>query len=142
MPALNKKRVISGAIIAPWTSVIVLFLSGLSDGNSPQMDTLIYLIALITSYLGTLILGMPLVYFLGRFKCLNLPILVLSGSVLGIFVWYLFSIFLGYMLSSSVSFELKNIIGGIFFGSIISICFGLIAGITIHSSGTASQPLT
>lgn len=65
--------------------------------------------------------------------------LVLSGSVLGVLVFYLFWLFLGNLLDLSAPFGLSTILLGAMLGLSIALAFGLIASITWRSGGTPQK---
>ncbi len=98
--------------------------------NSTHFSIIILLFALITSYLGTLVFGVPMVKLLQRFNFLNLPTLVFAGTLLGILLFYVGVFSLTLLLNSKSDFNTYTIIGGAISGFIVSLTFGLMSGIT------------
>ena len=137
MHLMTEQRFQIALLIAPCTPALFVFF-GLQT-QSFQWDFLIVGLALLTSYLGFFMAGYPLICLLRRAGLLSLPVLMLSGLVLGVLVFYFFWLFLGFLLGSSAPFVLPAILGGAGLGLCIALSFGLIAGITWRSSGTPQK---
>ncbi len=137
---MNKQYIKAYLLSSLVPVVFVLFLIQTSENF--QWNSFIVLFALFGSYLGTLVFGMPIVFLLRGLKLLNLPVLVLSGTVMGVLVFYIFMQLLSFLLESASSFTVGILIWGAVFGFTVSITFGLISGITRRLTRTAAaQPL-
>lgn len=136
MPLMTEQRFRIASLIAPCIPVLFIFFV-LVDFETPsfQWNFLFVGFALFIGYLGFFMVGFPLIYILRRNGFLSLPMLMLSGLVLGVLVFYLFWLLLGFLLGSSVPYELSAILWGAALGLCVALSFGLIAGITWRSSG-------
>jgi hypothetical protein len=135
------KRYLKAILISPIVPVVFISIALFPNSNS-SWNILILLCALITSYLGTLLFGIPTIKLLKYYNLLNLPLLVLSGSIMGIIVLCIAMLLLGLLLGSTASFNFATVVWGAIFGFCVSITFGLIAGITRRLNRTsATQPL-
>jgi hypothetical protein len=134
---MTEHRFQIASLMAPCTPALFVFIGFLTQ--SFQWNFLIVGLALLTSYLGFFIVGYPLIYLLRRTGLLSLPVLMLSGLVFGVLVFYLFSLFLGFLLESSAPFGLSATLWGALLGLCVALSFGLIAGITWHAGGTPQK---
>ena len=122
-------RFVKAILLSPL--IPVLFISIVVPfKNNFQFSILILFSAVVVSYAGTLLFGIPAVMLLKRFNMLNLPILVLFGTVLGIIILYVALFLLGVVQVSNSGFDLTAGIWGAILGFCVSLTFGLIAGIT------------
>ena len=140
---MSEQRFQLASVIAPCTPAVLIFIGSFQVPSFPW-DFLIVGLAFLTGYLGFFIFGFPLIYLLRREGLLSFPILMLSGPVFGVFVFYLFSLFLNFLLGSSAPFELTPFelaasLWGALLGFSVALSFGLIAGITWRSSGTPQK---
>ncbi len=131
-----KNRFYMALLISPLAPVVPFSFMPLVN-NSIQFNLIIFFFALATSYLGTIIIGLPTVKILKHFNILNLPSLVLLGTISGILVFYLCGFLLDLFLDSKSGFHISTVIWGAAFGFIVSLTFGLISGITSHLKGNA-----
>ena len=142
---MSEQRFQLATVIAPCTPAVLIFIGGFQT-QSFQWNFLIVGLALVTGYLGFFVVGFPLVYLLRRAGLLSLPILMLSGAVFGVFVFYLFWLFLNFLLGSSAPFELAASFWGALLGLSVAFSFGLIGGITNiafkRDAAKARRPLT
>jgi hypothetical protein len=125
-----RNRFLTAALLAPLVAALpfLFFMWPLSD--SPQWNLLIIFLCVFISYLATFLFGIPVTIYLNRKNLLNLKNLVFSGSVLGVLVFGLSLFGLSALLQSSGGFSLISIAWGAGFGFLVSLAFGLIAGIT------------
>ena len=137
MHLMTEQRFQIASLVAPSTPALLVFIG--DQTQSFQWNFLIVGLALLTGYLGFFIVGYPLIYLLRRTGFLSLPVLMLSGPVIGVLVFYFFLLFLSFLLGSSASFGLSAIIWGAGLGLCVALSFGLIAGITWRSSGTPQK---
>lgn len=125
--------------VAAVTSPLVpagIALAPMLQAESSQYNMLAVALALLTSYLGVIVIGLPLVHLLKRIGWLNLPALAITGALAGIGVFALFLQGLGAMLESSAPLNLIQILWGAGLGLSAALSFGLIAGITNRPSST------
>lgn len=106
------------------------------QGGISQFNILAVALALLTSYLGLIVIGFPLIYLLKRIGWLNLPALAITGALAGIGVFALFLEGLGAMLESSAPINIIQILWGAGLGLSAALSFGLISGITNRPSST------
>jgi len=108
---------------------IGIALAGLG-GEIFQWNFLILGFATIASYVALFLLGFPVIHILRRIGWLTLPSVVLSGGVVGIYIFHLFLGFLGFLLGSTRLIRMVELLWGAVLGSGVALCFALIAGIT------------
>lgn len=135
---MSPMRVIVGFLLAP---MIVPFAILVRDaikvgGAFPYHSEIawIFVFAAVTSYLGLLILGLPLTYILKRFRRLVLLSLVLGGIVAGVVTMVTFAICFPLLLGSPVRIEdidTQMLAAGAGLGAITAAVFGLIAGVPV-----------
>jgi len=126
-------RIYAAAFVAPWAApVAVLLLRAAQGPASPYQSDVPWILGfgVVTSYIGTLVLGLPLVVVLHRIHRLTLVPLLLCGSATGAVVFYLFLKVFALMLGSPLAtVRIRDLVGGTMLGVLVALVFGLIAGI-------------
>jgi hypothetical protein len=128
-------------MIAPWAAplAVVLFFVVQSRGWSFRSELPWILgVGAITGYVGLFAIGLPIMRALRRAGRLNLLSLTLCAVPAGVLAFYLFLRILGFLLESSAPFELRHAIWGASLGAFVALVFGVIAGLTLRSSGPPS----
>lgn len=128
MPKISKNRYTFAAVISPLIPAVIA-LAPMLGGENPQFEMLAVALALLTSYLGLFVIGLPLVFLLERIGWLNLPVLSITGALAGIGVLALFLQGLGAILESSAPINTIQILWGAGLGFSAALSFGLISGI-------------
>ncbi len=135
---MNKKRLWLASTVAPVTPIVVVILvpalltQGQAYGNALPMAILF---GLLTSYLGTIALGVPQFLMLQRFGRLNLTALSLAGAASGVLVFSCFLYLFGLLLDSQVSIGATEILWGAGLGVMVAVPFSLLSGITNAGKG-------
>ncbi|WP_227818274.1 hypothetical protein [Nitrogeniibacter aestuarii] len=146
MPDPNNPRLVLATLVAPLAvPVALVVVPVISCACWPFYYDLPWILgfAVPVSYLATLLVGLPLTRLLKKKNRLNLQFLVAGGTLMGTMVFYIFSVFLGLLLTSSpvLEFSTYAALFGAVLGLLVSLTFGLVAGITWRSSGTpAGKP--
>ena len=135
------KRIILGVVIAPLAAPITYYIGVLifSDGKVQSINDffgglmLISVFALPVSYIASIVLGLPAVYFLKKYNYLCLPNLVLTALGLGTLVLLLFALV---SAGTNSNVEILNfesfwfILSGGGMAASVAIAFWYISGIT------------
>ena len=92
------------------------------------------LIALVVSYLGMAVIGIPCIIWLNKIKKLSIVNLCICGAIGGALVWLVFAAGFS-LLFASTDQEIKDyiysiLIGGVM-GFVVALVFGLTSGIPI-----------
>ena len=135
------RRRILAAIIAPWAArlaTVVFFV--VQSRGWPFRSELPWILGVsaITAYVGLFAIGLPIMRALRRAGRLNLLSLTLCAVPAGVLAFYLVLRLLGFLLESSAPFELSQAIWGASHGAFVALVFGVIAGLTLRSSGPPS----
>ena len=133
---MPKKHVLLASTIAPCAPAILLNIAGLA--SSSFTNYLITGFALVFSYAGFLMLGLPTLMVLTRMGVLNLATVLVSGAVLGVLVFYLFWLTLGVLLESSAPFNSLAYLSGAALGFSVALCYGLLARLPWRSKVAAA----
>lgn len=115
-------------LLAPMMPSIFFLVSlGMSERNTIVM-TLLFTLSF--SYLSCLIIGVPLVAILKKKQCLNVVNIVISGAIIGSFVFYLFGfVFVAFLDSSKGLIPIPTeLLWGALIGVLVAYPFSLIAG--------------
>jgi len=133
-------RVIVGFLLAPLVvPIAILVRDEIKAGGASSYQSeiaWIFVFAGVTSYLGLLILGLPLTYILKRFGRLVLLSLILGGIVAGGVTMVAFAICFPLLLGSPVRIEdidAQWLAAGAGLGATTAAVFGLIAGVPVAS---------
>ena len=135
---MTKPRFLAAALISPWAApVIVVVVSIVASGTWPFHYELPVIVgfAVIASYVSFFAIGLPLIYVLRRAGYLNFLTLLVGGALVGVAVFFLFTKVLGFLLTSSASSGVLQLVWGAVLGFGVACLFGLIAGIR-RGSGT------
>lgn len=121
-------------IIAPWASPIVIIAAAtIRSGGWPFHYEINIIVshAIITSYAGLIIIGIPIFRILRRLGKLNLLTLIFVGGICGVLVFMVFSVLLSFALSSKshLAFSISSILWGSILGTSVAVVYGLIAGV-------------
>lgn len=112
--------------------VFVALILSIANSNSTQFSILyVLLFSLPISYLSTLVLGLPTIWFLIKIGQLNIPVLSVCGAILGLGVFFLFLVILPLLLGS-VGGKIPSITDlslGFVIGFVIALAFGVISGL-------------
>ncbi len=111
--------------IAPLSVPIVWAFVSATEG----WTLIILSVATIFSYIGMIIVGLPALYILRKFSCLNLVTLGFFGLIGGILIFAIIGYILGLGIDSSSPFDLMASMWGGLLGLLVAIVFGLIAGV-------------
>lgn len=128
---MNRTRVLFGLFLAP-ISLPICLLAGMtfSDGSLSGAWGYAGMVSVtVVSYLGTFFIGLPLVIYLRNKNKLSFPRLAVCGGISGIAVLFLTSVALAAFLDSITSFTWQSLVWGAAMGLIISLTFGVIAGV-------------
>lgn len=134
---MNDRRFLLAVGIAPLTpivAIVLLLVLTTDESTTSYWIPIIVSFGLPTSYLGTCVVGLPLVIFLKRGGRLNLVSMSIAGAVSGGGLSACFSYFLSLLLGSPLRFDITLATWGAGLGIMVAITFGLLAGITSHSS--------
>ncbi|MFL1407370.1 hypothetical protein ACJO2E_18655 [Marinobacter sp. M1N3S26] len=133
---MNKRRMLLALVIAPLIPVVAVILLPALLGQQIFGNWLPFaiLFGLVTSYLGAIAFGVPLISLLRKFGRLNIISVSLVGAASGSVVLCLSMNLFGFMLGSQPSVNLATLVWGAGLGLTVAIPFCLIAGITSHSS--------
>ena len=131
---MMSSRLFLAAILAPLSIPTVLIVLIIFGGPAFQGIWGVFAIgiSIVFSYVGTWVLGIPIFYWLQRRGWLSTSTLVLCGSLIGAVVWFLFLQLLGWMLESSGSYSLDNVMWGAALGAFVAAIFGLIGKIEMY----------
>ena len=136
IPAMDDRRRFAVATaIAPLTVPARFLIAQLFAADNRTAIWFVGVFSTATAYLGTLLVGVPVVFLLRRTRLLNVYSLGLAGSIGGILVFLVFSKFLGFFLSSFAPFRPLHVWWGLTLGLIVSLVFCALAGISWRSSG-------
>lgn len=135
---MNKRRMLLALVIAPLIPVLAVILLPALLGQKIFGNWLPFAIlsGLVTSYLGAIAFGGPLISLLRKFGRLNIISVSLAGAASGAVVLCLFMNLFGLMLGSQPSVNSVTLVWGAGLGLTVAIFFCLIAGITSHSSSS------
>jgi len=123
------KRFILSLIITPLIVSIVAYLTEIVfSGQTPSMRLIISMIPIfyVFTFIGLIVLGLPVYYFLKKIKRLNILFLIISGGLFGIIYMILFTFVLSGKISS---FDWTSAFPGFLMGASTALVFGIIAGI-------------
>jgi len=132
---MDDRRLILATVFAPLIVPAVFLAFQLLSADNRSAIFLVAFFSTATAYVGTLVIGLPVVYGLRRARMLNLLSLALAGAAGGVIMFFVFSLFLGFVLESSAPFDLLQALWGGTLGLLVSLAFGALAGITWRSSG-------
>ncbi len=141
---MTEQREAIAAVLAPLAApVLTVVLFALPAKSLPSYHDLpgIVFPAVIVSYLGFFLVGLPVVFLLRRLRLLNLPALIVCGALSGVIVFSIFEVLLSVLLGTIEYFRLtvSGAIWGASIGAGVAALFGSIAGITWRSSGTPQK---
>jgi len=130
----SRNREMVGVIVAPlvipFALLIFIGTSGLF-GEQGVFSVFAVTTSVIFSYLGMLVLGLPVIIFLKKFGRYSLGWVFVAGAVCGAIVWFVFlGLFSGSLYSESgVSY--LSVVAGAVLGAMVSLTYSLIAGIGV-----------
>lgn len=141
MPDISRPRLAFATLVAPLVvPVLVVLAPVVSCACWPFNYDLRWIMGFgfSVAYLATLLIGYPFTCLLKKVNRLNLKFLVSGGALMGAVVFYIFSLFLGLLLTSSagMGFSMYEALFGAVLGLLVSLSFGLVAGMPWRSSGT------
>lgn len=126
---MNDTRLWRAVILAPLPVPVIYGLQLLPGGSwSWGWFLTIVVMGMLNSYVGMLVLGLPLFRLLQRIGWLSLPTLTFSGGLAGVVIFYLFIKLLTWS-STSTPFDWLQLIWGAAFGVSVALLFCLIAGV-------------
>jgi len=136
---MRSNREILAIIIAPWVSPLVIIVTAIvRSGGWPFHFEINIIIshAVLTSYAGLLIIGVPIFRILRRLGRLNLLMLIFAGGIGGVVVFILFSLLLSLALGSKphLAFSTSSVLWGSILGASVAVVYGLIAGVPMIKS--------
>lgn len=131
----SHRRLVMATVFAPLIVPAVLAATQLVEADNHTAISLVAVFSTVIAYVGTLVIGLPVVYGLRRARMLNLLSLALAGAAAGMIIFFVFSLFFGFLLNSSAPFEFLQALWGGALGLLVSLAFGALAGITWRSSG-------
>ena len=129
------KHVLASAI-APCAPAVLLNIAGVTSSSIFTANYLMTGFALVFSYAGFLILGLPVLMLLTRLGILNLAAVLFCGAVLGVLVFLLFLLTLGAVLESSSPFHPLAYVWGAALGFAVALCYGLLARLPWRSKAS------
>lgn len=135
---MNKIRYRLAIAASPLVPAMISLVPMLHSESS-QFNILALGLALLTCYLGLIVIGLPLVHLLMHFGWLNLLVLTITGALAGIVVFTLFLQGLEAILKSHSPIQFIQILWGAGLGLISALSFGLISGIASHSTRTRTD---
>ena len=130
----DRRRLVMATVFAPLIVPAVFVAFQLFAADNYAAMFLVAFFSTATAYVGTFVIGLPVFYGLRRARMLNLLSLSLAGVAGGVIMFFVFSLFLGFLLESSAPFEFLQALWGGALGLLVSLAFGAFAGITWRSS--------
>jgi len=122
-------------LVAPWAApaAIAVSISLPTGAQEGFADYWVFLsVSLIASYLGVVLLGLPVAYFLDRQRWLNLATLAVGGALSGIVVFWLFLFLLVQVVFRSSESLFPWIFWGAPLGLLVALVFGVIGGVPVR----------
>ena len=127
-------RFILAAVIAPLSAPITgVFLALIVWGNlnlynDPDIALMSWL-HMAASYVGLLVVVLPIVYVLRNLQRVSLGTLIVAGAISGIVVAVVYWLLLRLVLNFYGAIDLFDVIVSVILGVLVASVFGLIAGI-------------
>lgn len=113
--------------VTPLLAPIVLVVFSIFNGSS-TWNTFGFLVSLVFSYIGMLVIGLPVILWLNNKDKLSQIHLILAGGVVGVVVWNTFLFFLGFILANTAQFSFVTLFGGALIGAAHGLVFSLLSG--------------
>lgn len=117
-----------GLLVAPLVPAAVIGIFVAFQNFSASMWVMLF--AVPFSYVGTFLLGLPLIKLLDTLGKLTVCYLALTGVAFGAFVFYMFSDFFQYLMGTEIDWSptIGGLVAGGFFGFMVAATLGVIAG--------------
>jgi len=117
-----------GVLIAPLVPAAVIAIPLAFQNFSASMWVILF--AVPFSYIGTFLLGLPLIKLLDALGKLTVCYLALGGVALGAFVFYIFSNFFQYLMGTEIDWTPKigGLVAGGALGFAVAASLGVLAG--------------
>ena len=142
---MKQKRLTLALLVAPLAAPLIYFCWVVLRGRGEEFRLLdllfgfqvVLIFALPVSYISTIVLGLPSYMLLRRYNMLNMFTLTSVGLFFGFAVFYFFlQVLSGFQAAAyAYSIEYYMWLGvGAMMGGSVAMAFGLIGGITNHSS--------
>ena len=121
-------------LVAPWAAPAAIAVSiSLDSAREGFADYWVFLsVSLVASYLGVVLLGLPIAYFLDRQRWLNLGTLAVGGALSGIGVFWLFLYLLVQVVFRSSEPLFPWTFWGAPLGLFVALVFGVIGGVPVR----------
>ena len=113
--------------VTPLLVPIVFVVFAIFEGSS-IWNTFGVLLALVFSYLGMLVVGLPVIFWLKNKEKLSLIYLIFVGGIVGAMVWNTFLFSLGFLLDSTAQLSVVSLFGGALIGAVHGLVFSLLSG--------------
>jgi hypothetical protein len=143
---MNPLRISIGILLAPWATPAAIVVHDVirAGGSWPYQYELAWILmfSVITSYLGLIILGLPLTFLLARFHRLDFLKLIVLGVLTGAVTIIVFQISFPKLLGSTVIFKLDQnlLLAGGGLGALTAATFGVIAGVPLRRNNKSPHP--
>lgn len=131
---MSTQRFVLAFLVAPFSPIAFLILVAAIEGSASSWGAGVSLLIMF-GYFPCLLVGALLVLTLDALNKLTLPYLLLFGGLLGVLLMICISILFSLALGSKwkMDYFISNFIWGGSLGLVISLVFGLIAGVPLKN---------